>query len=76
MDYYEIPATKDPRWVSLSKSLLEYVSTHGGVTIDDVVEWGIVRRRSCNLTKNMLAWLSFNGLVVYDEEVRKWRLAT
>jgi ribosomal protein S19E (S16A) len=71
-DYNFLP-TNDPWWKAATAPLLRYVRAQGSVAIDDIVAWGKRARHNANKTKNMLAWLSFNGLVAYDELASVWK---
>ena len=73
-EYNLLPAG-DSRWRGITAPLLRHVRAQGSVTIDDVLVWGKGARCSNNRVKNMLAWLSFNGLVAYDEHAHAWKVA-
>ena len=42
-------------------------------TIDEVVEWGRQQCISGCMIRHMLAWLSFNDVVRYDEKDKMWK---
>ena len=72
------PPVTSPWWREATAPLLEHFRERvraGGsrrLTIDQVVEWG--RERGCTgtMTRHLLAWLSFNGFVRYDERWEAW----
>jgi hypothetical protein len=65
----------DWRWEAMTRSLLAHVRVSGFISIDEIVEWGRRSKYTGYEIRDMLAWLSFNNLVVYDEQVQAWKAA-
>ena len=69
----DVPAVCDPCWSGLSLPLLAFIRKAKAATIDAIVAWGSEQGRGGTVTRHMLAWLSFQDLVRYDEVKRVWR---
>ena len=70
----DVPRVDSPWWAGATAPLLAYFGS-GGLTIDEVVEWGREQGLSGSMVRHMLAWLSFRGLVYYDDVFARWRTA-
>jgi hypothetical protein len=67
-----VPRVDDPWWVEATAPLLAFFKKDR--TIDAVVEWGRRQYISGCLIRHMLAWLSFNHVVRYDDEDKVWKV--
>ena len=67
-----VPPARSPSWEEPAEDLLAFVKTRGGATVDDVAAWGAGRELTAHYSKHVLAWLSFHGLVHYDEFSGRW----
>jgi hypothetical protein len=72
-EYNTLPA-RDPAWARTTLPLLRHMRARGPVTIDDVVLWGRNMGHTGNGIRHMLAWLSFNDIVFYNEETNLWEV--
>lgn len=68
----DVPAARDPSWVMRSLALLNFLRTEKGITINEIVAWGIARGQGGTMVRQELAWLSFSDLVHHDDERGKW----
>ena len=68
---FNVPRVSDSWWVDATALLLAFFKK--GRTVDEVVAWGRQQRISDCMIRHMLAWLSFNNVVRYDEEIELWK---
>jgi len=68
---FNVPRVSDSWWVDATALLLTFFKK--GRTVDEVVAWGRQQRISDCMIRHMLAWLSFNNVVRYDEEIELWK---
>lgn len=64
-----LPAT-DPKWKEMTEPLLEYL-THER-SWGELISWGKKERVPLDTVRNMLAWLSLQGLATYKVGQKLW----
>jgi hypothetical protein len=69
-----IPDCEDPYWETVAPPLHQAISTANGLTIKEILKWGIRQGITQNLVRQMLAWLSINSLVFFNTSNRMWNV--
>ena len=65
-----LPPVRSSIWKGLVRPLFNYLASPR--TIDEILEWGAIRRYSTSWVNNMLAYLSFTGKVRHDAFSARW----
>lgn len=68
---FNVPRVSNSWWVGATASLRAFFKKSR--TVDEVVAWGRQQCISDCMIRHMLAWLSFNNVVRYDEEIELWK---
>jgi len=67
---HDVPEARDPGWPEASRELRDFIGK--AATIDRVVDWGERSGLGGTRVRQVLAWLSLQGLVHYDVERKTW----
>jgi hypothetical protein len=71
-DTYDIPRAKDPSWPARTAPLAAWIRSEPRST-PAIVAWCRSAGIGGTLARNLLAWLSWRGLVDFDHGARAWR---
>ena len=68
-----IPAVEDSNWPTIAAPLLAHIEcSFEGLSTKAILALWRKRDRSGTKTRNMLAWLAFQNLVVFDQDNKVW----
>lgn len=67
-----IPACESPCWKVVTLPLFQEIRFARGLTVRDILAWGKRQKYPGNFTRQLLAWLSFNDLICFDDVKKMW----
>ena len=67
-----VPSCESPCWKIITEPLLKFIKDAGGRSMTEILKWGKMLRYPQNFSRHLLAWLSFNDIVFYDEDRKIW----
>jgi hypothetical protein len=67
-----IPSCDAPCWPVITLPLLNKIKAENGIKAAEIIKWGKTQKFTIMFTRNLLAWLSFRELVVFDSAKGLW----
>ena len=67
-----IPDCNASYWEVVTRPLLEKLKRGTGETATEILKWGKHKKLTMMLSRNLIAWLSFRGLIAFDTVKGVW----